>query len=43
MKSKYKVLFYDGKQTVKASDIPKEKMDELIKKNSDKCYALQHN
>lgn len=40
MKSKYKVLFYDGKQTVKASDIPKEKMDELIKKNSDKCYAL---
>lgn len=40
MKSKYKVLFYDGNQTVKGSDIPKEKMDELIKNNSDKCYAL---
>lgn len=40
MKSKYKVLFYDGNQTVKGSDIPKEKMDELIKINSDKCYAL---
>ena len=40
MKSKYKVLFYDGNQTVKGSDIPKEKMDELIKNNSNKCYAL---
>lgn len=40
MKSKYKVLFYDGNQTVKGSDIPKEKMDELIQNNSDKCYAL---
>jgi hypothetical protein len=40
MKSKYKVLFYDGNQTVKTSDIPKDKMDELIKNNSDKCYAL---
>lgn len=40
LKSKYKVLFYDGNQTIKGSDIPTDKMDELIKKNSDKCYAL---
>ena len=40
MKSKYKVLFYDGNQTVKGSDIPKDKMDELIRNNSDKCYVL---
>lgn len=40
MKSKYKVLFYDGNQTIKGSDISKDKMDELIQKNSDKCYFL---
>ncbi len=40
MKSKYKVLFYDGNQTIKGSDISKDKMDELIKMNSDKCYSL---
>lgn len=40
MRSKYKVLFYDGNQTVKGSDIPKEKIDKLIQNNSDKCYAL---
>lgn len=40
LKSKYKVLFYDGNQTIKGSDIPTDKMDELLKKNSDKCYAL---
>lgn len=40
LRSKYKVLFYDGNQTIKGSDIPTDKMDELIKKNSDKCYAL---
>lgn len=40
MKSKYKVLFYDGNQTIKGSDIQAEKMDDLIQKNSDKCYSL---
>lgn len=40
MKSKYKVLFYDGNQTIRGSDISAEKMDELIQKNSDKCYSL---
>lgn len=40
IKSKYKVLFYDGNQTIKGSDISKDKMDELIQKNSDKCYSL---
>ena len=40
MKSKYKVLFYDGNQTIKGSDISADKMDELIQKNSDKCYCL---
>ena len=40
MKSKYKVLFYDGNQTIKGSDISKDKMDELIQENSDKCYSL---
>lgn len=40
MKSKYRVLFYDGNQTIKGSDIPKEKMDKVIQKNSDKCYCL---
>ena len=40
MNSKYKVLFYDGNQTVKGSDIAKEKMDKLIRENSDKCYSL---
>lgn len=40
MKSKYKVLFYDGNQTIKGSDIQTDKMDDLIQKNSDKCYSL---
>ena len=40
IKSKYKALFYDGNQTIKGSDISKGKMDELIQKNSDKCYSL---
>ena len=40
IKSKYKVLFYDGNQTIKGSDISKDKMDELIQENSDKCYSL---
>ena len=40
MKSKYKVLFYDGNQTIKGSDISKDKMDKLIEENSDKCYFL---
>ena len=40
MKSKYKVLFYDGNQTIKGSDIQADKMDDLIHKNSDKCYSL---
>lgn len=40
MKSKYKVLFYDGNQTIKGSDISTDKMDELIQKNSEKCYSL---
>ena len=40
IRSKYKVLFYDGNQTIKGSDISKGKMDELIQKNSDKCYSL---
>lgn len=40
MKSKYKVLFYDGNQTIKGSDIQADKMDNLIQKNSDKCYSL---
>lgn len=40
MKSKYKVLFYDGNQTIKGSDIQADKMDDLIQKNSDKCYSL---
>lgn len=40
IKSKYKVLFYDGNQTIKGSDIQADKMDELIQKNSDKCYSL---
>ena len=40
MKSKYKVLFYDGNQTIKGSDISKDKMDKLIQENSDKCYSL---
>ena len=40
IKSKYKVLFYDGNQTIKGSDIQADKIDELIQKNSDKCYSL---
>lgn len=40
IKSKYKVLFYDGNQTIKGSDISTDKMDELIQNNSDKCYSL---
>ncbi len=40
IKSKYKVLFYDGNQTIKGSDIQADKMDDLIQKNSDKCYSL---
>lgn len=40
IKSKYKVLFYDGNQTIRGSDISAEKMDELIQTNSDKCYSL---
>ena len=40
MNSKYKVLFYDGNQTIKGSDISKDKMDKLIEENSDKCYSL---
>lgn len=36
--SKYSVLFYDGNQSVKGSDIPHEKMDELIKES--KNYKL---
>lgn len=40
MKSKYKVLFYDGNQTIKGSDISKDKMDKLIQENSDKSYSL---
>lgn len=40
IKSKYKVLFYDWNQTIKGSDISKDKMDELIQQNIDKCYSL---
>ncbi len=40
MKSKYNVLFYDGNQTVKGSDISKDSMDKVIKDNSEKCYRL---
>lgn len=40
LKSKYKILFYDGNQTIKGSDIQADKMDKLIKENSDKCYSL---
>ncbi len=40
MKSKYNVLFYDGNQTIKGSDISKDKMDKIIEENSNKCYAL---
>lgn len=40
IKSKYKVLFYDGNQTIKGSDIQADKMDDLIQENSDKCYSL---
>ena len=40
MKSKYNVLFYDGNQTVKGSDISKDKMDKIIKENHDNCYNL---
>lgn len=41
IKSKYKVLFYDGNQSIKGSDISKEKMDDLIQGNNDKCYTLK--
>ena len=40
IKSKYKVLFYDANQTIKGSDISKDKMDELIKENSNNYYSL---
>lgn len=40
IKSKYKVLFYDENQTIKGSDISKDKMAELINENIDKCYSL---
>lgn len=40
IKSKYKILFYDGNQTIRGSDISAEKMNELIQRNSDKCYSL---
>ena len=40
MKSKYNVLFYDGNQTVKGSDISRDKMDKIIEDNSKKCYRL---
>ncbi len=41
LKSKYKVLFYDGNQTIKGSDISKGNVDKLIQDNSDKCYTLK--
>ena len=40
MKSKYKVLFYDGNQTIKGSDISKDKMNKIIEENKDKLYNL---